>query len=208
MIIRMYDNLARRAILAALSSDWQTALETNLTILTEETEDIGALNRTARAYLQLGDLENANLYSQKVLVIDPLNPIADKCLTRCGLLQSNKTYIGKGAQTYDIFLEVPGKTKIVSLINICEPSILAQLDAGYNVDLVAKTRRVVVTTPAEVYIGRLPDDLATRIIYFIKNGNEYNSFIKSISESDVKVFIKETKRAEGLSRVPSFPARR
>ncbi|OGM31198.1 hypothetical protein A2803_01850 [Candidatus Woesebacteria bacterium RIFCSPHIGHO2_01_FULL_44_21] len=204
----MYDTLARRAILAALSQDWQNALQVNLTILSEDPEDVDALNRTARAYLQLGDFENAVLFSKRVLSKDPLNSIADKCLARCSLLHTDGVFLGKNTQTTDAFLEIPGKTKIVSLVNICESVILARLDAGDNVQLVPKVRKVAVTTYDELYIGRLPDDLATRVIYFIKNGNEYETYIKSIAESEVKVFIKETKRAETLDDIPSFPTRR
>lgn len=204
----MYDTLARRAILAALAQDWESALDTNLVILSEDPDDIDALNRASRAYLQLGDLENAAALSKRVLSKDPLNSIADKCLARCMRLKTDGVYKNKNIQSYDVFLEIPGKTKIVSLVNICESIVLARLDAGDNVQLVPKTRKVAVTTHDDIYIGRLPDDLATRIIYFIKSGNEYETFIKAVTDTDVKVFIKETKRAMNLDDIPSFPARR
>ncbi len=205
----MYDSLARRAILAALANNWQTALETNLFILSEEPDDVDALNRAAHAHMQLGDLDNAVQMAERVLSIDPLNSIADKCLTKCTLLASDHGIsINKSVRVSDVFLEIPGRTKIVSLINLCESVVLAQLDAGDNVQLMPKTRKVAVTTPNEIYIGRLPDDLATRIIYFIKNGNVYETYIKSVSGSEVKVFIKETKRSDSLDKTPSFPARR
>lgn len=204
----MYDNLARRAILAALASDWQEALAANLEILSEDPRDVDALNRAARAYLQLGEIENAVEFSKKVLHHDPLNPIADKCISKCSLLRTDSLIISKSARLSEDFLEIPGKTKIVALVNLCASSVLARLDAGDNVLMIPKVHKVAVTTPDETYIGRLPDDLATRIIYFIKSGNEYDTYIKSIAETHVKVFIKETKRAEDLNQIPSFPARR
>lgn len=204
----MYDQLARRAILAALAQNWESALETNLLILSEDPNDIDALNRASRAYLELGELDRAIALSKKVLSMDPLNSIADKCLTRCCLLKADGVYKNKNTQSSDVFLEIPGRTKIVSLVNICESTILAQLDAGDTVQLVPKTRKVTVTTQDDIYIGRLPDDLANRLIYFIKNGNEYDTFIKSVSDADVKVFIRETKRSPILNNIPSFPPKR
>lgn len=203
----MYDNLARQAILAALSSDWQSALRTNLTILSNTPYDVDALNRAAHAYMQLGQLKEAIATAEKVLSIDPLNTIADKCKTKCMHLTESSVSVGKTFRVPDVFLEIPGKTKIVSLINLCESVVLAQLDSGDPVKLIPKTHKVSVTSPNEVYIGRLPDDLAMRIIYFIRKGNEYDTYIKSVSENEVKVFIRETKRAEALEHIPSFPTR-
>jgi len=207
----MYDNSARRAIIAALSNDWHSALELNLGILSEDPNDTDALNRGARAYLALGQIEMAVSLSQRVLEIDPLNPIAGKCLSKCealvlsgdGLLVSNHSQ-----DSNSVFLEVPGRTRIVSLVNLCEPSVLARLNAGEPVTMMPKMHKVAVTTPDEIYIGRLPDDLATRIIYFVKNGNEYDAYIKSISSQELTVFIREIKRSPDFDHIPSFPIRR
>jgi len=208
-MISSMDNLARHAIQAALAANWQEALKTNLSILRDEPEDIDALNRAAKACVQLGKIEEALSFSKKVLSIDPLNSIAEKCITKCSLFQSsyNEKIINRNHKIYDVFLEIPGKTKIVSLVNICESTVLASIDAGDSVLLIPKMHKVSVTTHEEVYIGRLPDDLATRIIYFTKHGNEYEAYIKSIVGSDVKVFIKEIKRSETLNNTPSFPIR-
>jgi tetratricopeptide (TPR) repeat protein len=203
----MYDNLARRAIIAALSNDWPTALDANLTILSEEPDNTDALNRGAKAYLQLGNVSEAMAFSQKVLLLDPLNSIAEKFIDKCRVYEPDTRAPSKNMKMPEFFLEFPGRTKIVSLINLCNPSIIARLDAGDMVQMNPKTHKVAVVTTEAVYVGRLPDDLATRIIYFIKNGNQYESFIKSASTSEVKVFIKETKRAEALWQIPSFPVR-
>lgn len=204
----MYDNLARRAISAALNNDWTTALAVNLEILELEQNDVDALNRAAKAYLQLGDLKSATDYSQKVIELDPLNTIAQKCFAKCGAIGENDSVSFRSARVSDnIFLEIPGKTKIVSLTNLCEPPILARLDAGEYVQMIPKTHKVAVTTPDEMYIGRLPDDLAIRLIYFYKNGNEYDAYIKSVSDNDVKIFIREIKRSDTLSHLASFPVR-
>jgi len=202
----MYDTLARRAILAALANNWQSALKVNLEILENFPDDTEALNRLAKAYLQLGRLDMATSCSERVLLLDPLNSIAEKCLNKCVALRQNGVYMPKQYGISDsLFLEIPGKTKIVSLINLCESTILAQLDAGDSVNLVPRMHKVAITTPADLYIGRLPDDLASRVIYLVRCGNEYETYIKSVTEIDVKVFIKETKKSEASGQIHSFP---
>lgn len=203
----MYDNLARRAILAALTCDWLSALEANLEILSEDPNDTNALNRGARAHLQLGNIPDAIALSEKVLILDPLNSIAIKCIERCRAYEPSGSKLPQNIKAPEFFLEVPGRTKIVSLVNLCDPSVLANLDSGDNVLMSPKTHKVAVVTTEETYIGRLPDDLATKIIYFVKNGNEYESYVKSASVSEVKIFIKETKRSDSLLHTPSFPVR-
>lgn len=203
----MYDLLARRAIAAALANDWASALSANLEILKDEKQDVDALNRAAKAYLQMGDIKNAVACSEEVIAIDPLNPIAERCLVKCSALGAGGAIPSASFSPNNIFLEVPGKTKIVSLVNLCETVSLARLNAGEVVQMIPKMHKVTVATTDEAYIGRLPDDLAIRIIYFYRNGNEYEACIKSVSEAEVKVFIKETKRSETLAHLPSFPMR-
>lgn len=208
----MYDNLARRAITAALSNDWATALQVNLLILEEEVNDIDALNRAARASVMLGEYEKAIQFSNAVISQDPLNTIAIKCLAKCSSLSENNhtrhsATTANSAMSDNFFLEEPGRTKIVSLINLCESSLLATLNSGDVVMMIPKMHKVMITTSDDAYIGRLPDDLATKIIYFCKHGNQYDAFIKSASQDDVKLFIKETVRAESLKHLPSFPVR-
>lgn len=204
----MYDNLARRAISAALANDWAEARQVNLDILDENPEDKDALNRLARAYMQLGDYKNAVNCADKVLALDPLNNIASRCAAKCNVL-AGKGVLKNGSVSIDnTFLEIPGKTKIVSLINLCDFGILARLDAGSEVVMIPRQHKVTIVTHEETYIGRLPDDIAMRIIYLVKNGNEYSTHIKSITDSGVKIFIRELNRSPSISHIPSFPIRR
>jgi hypothetical protein len=50
----------------------------------------------------------------------------------------------------------------------------------------------------------LPDNIGTRLISFIKGGNEYQACIKGIDDKEVIVFIKEVKRAKKFSDQSSF----
>jgi hypothetical protein len=63
----------------------------------------------------------------------------------------------------------------------------------------------IVTSDGK-YIGRLPDNLYARLKELMKYGNKYAVYIKSVEKNDVKVFIRETKRSDKVSDIPSFPA--
>lgn len=196
----MYQELARKAIQAALSHDWETAVSVNLEILSDSPEDVDALNRISQAYMRIGNFSDARDTAMKVFEIDPLNSIAAKCIDRCELLEGRENEYFESlspAQLQDLFIEEPGKTKIVSLINICEASNLAILCPGQLVNLIPRQRRVIVTSGSDSYIGKLPDDLSIRIIYFVNQGRQYTSHIKSVARDDVKIFIRDI--SNGLS---------
>lgn len=197
------NDLAQQAIDSALSCDWQKAVSLNKEIIKENPRDVDALNRLARAQAELGDYKKAKETAQKVLKIDPFNSIALKALSKWKNLNKGKTQPSAPTKAY-IFLEEPGKTKIVSLLHLGCVGVLANLDAGDEVILNTHSHRVSVTTHDAKYIGRLPDNLSANLRKLIKMGNTYRTFIKSITCSEVKVFIRETKRSPKLTDIPSF----
>jgi tetratricopeptide (TPR) repeat protein len=200
----MNGDLAQEAISAALNGNWVEAKKINEKILKEDAENSDALNRLARAYAELGNLQKAKSTCQKVLKIDPFNAIAVKSLEKWKTLKKGDTYVSHPSQP-QTFLEEPGKTKVVSLLFLGSPKLLAKLDTGDEVILDTHSHRVSVTTTDNKYVGRLPDDLSARLRKLTKLGNLYKVFIKSVSTNDVKVFIKEEKRVPKLADVPSFP---
>src|SRR3989344_7929245 len=200
-------NLAQEAISKALAGDWKKALKINKIILTETPNDVDALNRTARAYVELGNLDKARKTSQKVLKLDPFNSIASKALEKWKSLKKGDTYISKPTHP-QFFLEEPGKTKVVSLMHLGSTKVLAKLDSGDEVQFNTHSHRVSIITDDGKYIGRLPDDLSARLKKLIEYGNEYKVFIKSIDKNDTKVFIREVSRAKKLSDIPSFTSER
>lgn len=197
--------LAQRAINAALAGDWKTALALNKQILQEEPLSIDALNRLARAQDELGSLKQAEATYKRVIGLDPYNSIAQKALVRLEKAPKRANNRGYFRPLQTSFVEEPGRTKTVSLIHLGDQQVLASLDCGQQVRLVPHAHRVSAETEDADYIGRLPDDIASRIIKFTKSGNEYQAFVKSSQKNLVKVFIKEVKRAPTLADIPSFP---
>jgi len=197
-------NLAQKAVSLALAGQWEEAIKVNKELLKTSPDDTDTLNRLAKAYFETGNIKKARLISTKVLKFNPSDPIANKNLSRWKSLTSAKKAppISQGVAN---FIEEAGKTKLVSLVNLGDKRVIAKLDAGDEVKLTTHAHRVCVLTLDGKYLGRLPDDLAARLIHLTKSGNLYRVFLKSLETRSVKVFIRETFRAKKMARVLSFP---
>lgn len=199
--------LKDKAIQAMLLGDWKNAASLNKTLINENPKDIDALNRLAYALTILGKIRDAKSTYKKVLKIDILNQIAIKNikkLTELGPRQIAKSLSSvKGVS--NTFLEETGKTKIISLVNTAQPKIISLLTTGQAVATIIKRSKIFVQDQNKQYLGVLPDDVGRRLIRLIKGGNTYRACIKSASEHNVCVFIKETKRASKYKNQPSFP---
>ena len=197
---KMNTDLAQQAISSALLGQWKEAISINLKILQDYPDDLDAMNRIARAYVAIGEYTKAHDLAHKVLTHDSLNTLARKCIERCEMLKEVSMSMDDAdrddgddvpQKTVSFsFLEVPGRTKIVNLLNIGDLKVISRLDPGDNVALVPRSHKVSVSTINGKYIGRLPDDLANKLISLIENGNEYESSIKSVSVKSISVFIK------------------
>lgn len=197
----------KRAIDAALESRWQDALKLNKQIIKIDPGNVDALNRQARAYMELGKYNLAKKYYSLALKIDPYNPIAQKNLKIIkafkskGVVQSSN---GQPKLSPTLFLQEPGKTKIVNLLNVCEPQKLSLIFCGMRVDMFIKNRKITVADSNGDYLGVLPDDISHLLIRLLKGGNKYELFIKSVRVNALAVLIRETFRSKRFKNQPSF----
>lgn len=199
--------LKDQAIQTALGGDWNSAIFLNKQLLLENPNDIETLNRLAFAFTVCGKAKEAKSIYLKVLRLDSQNPIALKNLKR--LTQVKKTNGTHPtlhmAHTKDtMFLEESGKTKVVELVNVAEPKIIDNLMAGETVSLRIKRLKIFLSDEKGQYVGMLPDDIGKRLIKFMKGGNDYESYVKSVEHRKITVFIKETKRSSRFKNQPSF----
>lgn len=197
------------AIEAALRGDWSSAIELNQDLLKETPEDIEALNRLAFAQMEKGDLKKAKINYERLLSLDHFNPIALKNLNKLGSIKKSSFKNSNSVQNHpldltNLFLEEIGKTKVVKLKNPAELHILSLLKPGDEVELVIKRRGIMVLGRNEAYLGALPDDLAHRLIQFMKHGNKYQAFVKSSDKNFLVIFIKEVVRTPRFKNQPSF----
>lgn len=198
--------LEKQAIKAAMKRAWDQAIELNQKILETEPKNIAALNRLARAFWEKGNFALAEKTYHQTLAIDRYNPIAKKNLRRLADQEktSLKSKVKKGEAEGAIFLEEPGKTKVVKLVRLASPSVLSELDSADEVLLSPKKYTISITSTDGTYLGTIPDDLSHRLLRFIKGGNQYQAFVKTVDRQNLEIFIRETKRAPKFRNLPSF----
>lgn len=203
--------LSQQAISAALSSNWEKALELNQQIVDTDPKNVEALNRLGRASFELGKLTQAKKYFDCALQNDPYNQIAAKFLKRIKTFskKSPKGETSAETSTYlpvdgDMFIEEAGKTKMVSLLKVAEPQKLSTLSAGVQVKFVIKNHSIAVTDQGDDYLGVLPDDISHHLIRLIHGGNKYQAVIKNIKTNSLSLIIREVYRCPRFRNQPSF----
>lgn len=203
----MTADLEEQAIKAALNQNWLKAIEINRKIHKDNPKDIPALNRLGRAFWEMGKIDEANKAYKQAIKIDPFNPIANKNLKRLtgAKKRPHKNSKNDFVNSGKVFLEEPGKTKLIRLTRLSSPQILSELDSGDPVFLLIKKRLVSVLDSSKNYLGSIPEDLSQRLIKLIKGGNQYQGFVKSVDRQKLEVFIREVSRSRKLADTPSFP---
>lgn len=199
--------LKDKAIKAMLLGNWQNATSLNKILLKEAPNDIDALNRLAYAFTVLGKIKDAKSTYRKVLKLDALNQIAMKNIKRLSDVGFKKAAKNKDSNFRHLnhaFLEETGKTKIISLVNLAQPKVIAMLSAGQSLMICIKRSKIFIQDQSKQYIGVLPDDIGKRLIKLIGGGNIYDAYVKSVSTHNVTIFIKEAKRASKYRDYPSF----
>jgi len=195
--------LHQMAINAALSSNWQQAIDLNLQIINEEPKSVEALNRLARAYFELGKFLEAKEFFEKSLSNDPYNQIAAKFIKRIETCKQKNNKVKKTLGNNhncpqvdsDLFIEEPGRTKLITLLKIAEPHKLSLLSPGALVNLNIKNKVIAVTDQ---------DDLSRHLVRLIHGGNKYQAIIKTVKINGLSILIRETYRCSRFKNQPSF----
>ncbi len=201
----MDDDLVQKAIALAVLGNWKGAIEANLEVLKENKDDADALNRLSKAYFECGNIKKAKEISAKVLQIDPINKIALRSVEKYKQAKGNLTPSDDHGIDSTVFIEEQGKTKLTNLINLGPEEICGCLNAGDEVYLSNRSHRITITGPNGTYLGKLPDDISSRLKVLIEGGNIYKAYVRSTEKRSLKILIREMSRSEKLKGVPSFP---
>lgn len=193
-------SLKSQAIKTALVGDWTNAISINQSILQEEPNDVDTLNRLAFALLSIGQKKEAKEHYEKVLTLDMHNPIAIRNLRRLNDPKSNKTPV----TINNLFIEEPGKTKVIDLINVADKKVISHLRSGEQVSVRIKRNKIFALDSENQYLGMLADDICQRLIKFMNGGNEYEAYIRTVDNNRVSIFMRETKRVKKYRNEPSF----
>lgn len=197
------------AIQAALAQNWKEAIRTNTELVRMEKSDVDSLNRLGYALLKTGQITAAKRTLEKVLKLDPYNQIALKnskkltTLKRKDLTSTTTQHISPL-----LFLEDPGKTKIVNVVNPPPTHILSALSSGQEVSLIPKNHTVEIRTDKNAYLGVLPDDLSFKLLKLLEAGNQYQVHVKSIGKNSLSVMVREISRGKKFAQQPTFFAAR
>lgn len=190
------------AINAALSHNWEEAIRLNNLILESDPVNIDAFNRLGFAYTQQGNIDKAKKAYNSVLKLDAYNQIAQKNLVK--LQNKNGSSSAITFVSPLMFLEEPGKTKIISCINPAPATVIATLSCGQEVKMKVKKHCIEIRNDANMYLGALPDDISYKLGKYIEGGNEYKVVIRSVAKNNLTVFIREMSRGSKYFDQPSF----
>lgn len=202
------DLLEKKSIDAAIHFQWNEAALINKQIISQDKANLSAYLRMGFAYMQLKNYKEAKKAYNKALKIQSVNQLAKENLEKIKILETIKHSKNNSDELCfdpNLFLEIPGKTKSISLINVGQKDILVRLIIGQMVFLNSKRRRVEIRTKTNEYVGSLPDDLSKRLILFMKAGSVYSAFIKETDLNKTTVFIREDKKGRKVLHYPSFP---
>lgn len=199
------------AVEAALQNNWNDAILFNKQLLEQSPQSLDTLNRLGFAYMKAGKFKKAKEMFSEIIRIDRTNPIALKNLKRLETVSKIKDSNDTSSKTSNIsltsiFIEEAGKTKTIVLKNLADKKALSTLEPGDEVGIVIKRSKIFIQNAQKAYVGMLPDNISTRIIKFMKGGNEYVACVKSCDEKNVTIFMKETKKAKKFKNQASFLA--
>ncbi len=200
-------DLEALAVDYAIRADWANAVEINKKILNHQDRDIQAYLRLGFAYLQLQKLNQALDQYKKVLSLQPQNMIASDYAEKIKLQKTDhkKPTINKLVLNPQTFVELPGKTKSMSLNQLGQKNVLANLIVGEQVYLSIRKRHVEIRTQDGEYAGVLPDDVGTRLMYFMENESTYHVFVQEATLNNVTVFVREVLKGKKVEKMASFP---
>lgn len=187
----MLNHLQDQAIAAALKQDWDIAINLNLTYLNGSPNHIPTLNRLAKAYKEVGDIDQAIKTYENVLNLDKYNVIALKNLA---ILKKNPPHVGHRHPECRIsteFIKEPGKSKTFHLTRLGDPKIVSNLLPGEVVRIIPKKHTICLYTDQNEHIGALTDDVAFELKQCLQSGIIFEAVIKSVSNQKVVVFLRE-----------------
>jgi tetratricopeptide (TPR) repeat protein len=203
--VRLTRQGAEQAIELAIESKWEEAATLNRSILETQPDDVDTWNRLGKSLLELGRYREAHDAYARSLALDPVNQIAKRNLERLEGLQDaapRREGVAKVAQ--DLFIEEVGRSGTTVLRN-APRELLAALTAGDEVYLRAEEDVLQIANAGGDVLGSVEPKLGLRLLRLIHGGNQYAAAVKSLSDSDVEVIIKETYRDPSQTRL-SFPA--
>ena len=206
---RLKRQMTKEAIDLAMQGQWREAISVNRAIIENVPVDVDAYNRLGKAYMELGEYDQAKEAYNSALELDPDNAISRKNLSRLSQLEGVpvKTKEERPKAAPHIFIGDVGKAGVFNLHDVASGRVLAKMSAGDQVFLKAVGQRIVVENEDGEYLGKLEPQYGYRLARLIEGGNEYTSAIVSVDNSMARVIIREVFQHPSQTQRLSFPAR-
>jgi len=208
--MRLRKQLIDQAIKLALQSQWEEAVATNRTLLSQFPHDPEALNRLGKALSEIGQYAEAKKAYAEALAINPANTIARKNLARLSHLsnEADNHVPPTAAERIDprLFIEETGKTGFTRLMNLAPAEVLAKLTSGDQVYFHVDGRTLHMRNARGEEIGQVEPRLANRLINFMEGGNQYAAAITDLGERQVRIIVRESYQHPNMLGRVSFPA--
>src|SRR3989344_9242149 len=202
----------QEAIDAALGNDWGKAVKLNSELTEEYPDDVNVLNRLGHAYAELGQVNKSSSIYKKILEIDPYNPIAKRNLERLSTLRGSDIKVKETRSSFDLdtFIEEPGKTKTIEVLDLAMPKVLISLRTGDKVTLNLNKKDITIISEDNHRLGKLESPWGEEIAQALRLGSQFSAIVKAVKvgkdqvHSSFSVFLRETKRSQRLAH-PTFP---
>lgn len=203
--------LAEEARRAAFEGNWEDAVTLNMQVIDRFQKDAEAFNRLGRAYLSLGNLDEAKEAYSKALRADPANLIARRNLQRLEILRghggkssADVTRPGSMPRT-TAFLEEVGKTWVDELVNPGDLQILADVSPGEELQLSEEDGRLVARRATGERLGEVEPKTGRHVLDLMVSGNRYEMFALGLSGQTLRTILREVFRDPSVATVVSFP---
>lgn len=205
-LIKSKQQRSKEAIDLAMQARWQEAVGLNQEIVRNYPDDVDAYNRLGRAYLELGQYQNARTAYENAARLDPYNSIANRNIRR---LSDIKETEGIDVDTDKVepqkFIEEIGKAGVVTLDELAPKEERARVVAGDRVHLKPEGSILTVADSRGTYIGRVEPKQSQRLVRLMLGGNQYSAtVVRSIADM-VTVMVRETYQDPSQTGKLSFP---
>ncbi len=199
---------SKEAIDLALKGEWQRATEVNQALLALYPEEVDAKNRLGKAFMELGEYEQARDVLTDVVSRAPHNTIAQKNLARLQQLASSPAATRQARKSNSVtklFIAESGKSVTTTLKQPAATRTLASVAPGDPVTLVVRNQSIWVYVRDEEYLGQLEPRMASRLAKLINGGNRYEAAVVGVNDWGISVFLREVYRHPSLHSIQSFP---
>ena len=205
---RLKRDWSKQAIDLALKGEWQRATEVNQALLALYPEDVDALNRLGKAFMELGDYGRSREVLNTVVEKAPYNTIAQKNLSRLEQMEGAPTsgrQARKSGGVSKLFIAESGKSGTTLLQRTAKADILASIAPGDPITLEVRNQSIWAFVRENEYLGQVEPKLALRLTRLIKGGNRYEAALVGLNDRGISIIIRETYRHPSLHNISSFP---